>query len=79
MRFFFVMIIRKISVGSDYKSSMHYLVGQQVLGGKYVIHLISYEEDKERYQIFVNNDTEIYLWKEYNKNIPISVEFNMNF
>jgi len=73
------MIIRKISVGHDYKSSMHYLVGQEVLGGNYKIHLISYDDDSESYKIYVNNDSEIYLWKQYNKNIPVSVEFNMNF
>ena len=28
------MVIRKISIGSDYKSSaMHYIVGQEILGG----------------------------------------------
>ena len=32
------MDIRKISIGPDYKSSaMHYLIGQEVLGGKYFI------------------------------------------
>ena len=39
------MDIRKISIGQDYKSSaMHYIVGQEILGGKYVIHLIQYVE-----------------------------------
>ena len=38
------MDIRKISVGPDYKSgAMHYLVGQEVLGGNYVIHLIKHD------------------------------------
>ena len=35
------MDIRKISIGSDYKSgAMHYIVGQDVLGGSHKIHLI---------------------------------------
>jgi hypothetical protein len=39
------MDIRKISIGPNYKSdAMHYIVGQEVLGGKYFIHLIQYVE-----------------------------------
>jgi len=35
------MHIRKISIGSDYKSgAMHYIVDQPVLDGTYKIHLI---------------------------------------
>ena len=38
------MDIRKISIGADYKSgAMHYIVGQEVLGGNYTIHLIQQE------------------------------------
>ena len=73
------MIIRKISIGADYKSSMHYLAGQEVLNGKYMIHLITYDEKSLSYKIYVQSGTEVYLWKEYNHNMPISVEYNMNF
>ena len=42
------MDIRKISIGADYKSSsMHYLKGQDILNGEYVIHLIQYEAETE--------------------------------
>ena len=35
------MDIRKLSIGADYKSgAMHYIVGQDVLGGSHKIHLI---------------------------------------
>lgn len=73
------MIIRKISIGADYKSSMHYLTGQEVLGGKYIIHLITYDEATSSYKIYVQSGKEVYLWKEYNRNMPVSVEYNMNF
>lgn len=73
------MIIRKISVGSDYKSAMHYLVGQEVLGGQYTIHLIDYKEDTGSYVIYVQKEDEVFLWKEFNANIPVSVEYNINF
>jgi len=55
------MIIRKISVGSDYKSAMHYIVGP----GTYVI--------------YVQKEDEVFLWKEFNANIPVSVEYNINY
>jgi hypothetical protein len=73
------MLIRKISIGADYKSSMHYLTGQELLGGKYTIHLISFDEDSQSFKIFVETKKEVYLWKEFNKNMPISIEYNMNF
>ena len=65
------MLIRKISIGADYKSSMHYLTGQEILGGKYTIHLISFDEDSQSFKIFVETKKEVYLWKEFNKNMPI--------
>lgn len=73
------MIIRKISVGSDYKSAMHYLVGQEVLGGHYTIHLIDHNDDTGTYVIYVQKEDEVFLWKEFNANIPVSVEYNINY
>ena len=72
------MEIRKISIGSDYKSgAMHYIVGQDVLGGSYVIHLIQGTE--KSYKIWIQKDDEVYLWKEFLSTLPISLEFNINF
>ena len=73
------MIIRKISVGSDYKSAMHYLVGQEVLGGNHTIHLIDYNDDTGTYVIYIQKEDEVFLWKEFNANIPVSVEYNINY
>ena len=74
------MIIRKISIGSDYKSSsMHYLHGQEVLNGEYTIHLIQYDERLDSYNIWVERDGEILLWKQFNKNMPVSIEYDINF
>ena len=43
------MDIRKISIGPDYKSSaMHYIVGQEILGSKYKIHLIKQVQELEK-------------------------------
>ena len=72
------MDIRKISVGSDYKSgAMHYIVGQDVLGGTHKIHLI--QEESTSYKIWIQKKDEVYLWKEFLSTLPISVEFNINF
>ncbi len=72
------MDIRKISIGADYKSgAMHYIVGQDVLGGSHKIHLI--QDNSEGYKIWIQKGDEVYLWKEFRKTLPISVEFNINF
>tara|TARA_R100000278_G_C5328240_1_gene113708 strand:- start:82 stop:306 length:225 start_codon:yes stop_codon:yes gene_type:complete len=74
------MLIRKISVGADYKGScMHYLVGQKVLNGTYTIHLIEYSAKSDSYIIYIEKNREVVQWKEFNKNMPISIEFNIDF
>tara|TARA_R110000782_G_scaffold1419_6_gene5537 strand:- start:5164 stop:5379 length:216 start_codon:yes stop_codon:yes gene_type:complete len=71
------MDIRKISVGSDYKSAMHYIVGQSVLNGSYTIHLIQ-EADNE-FKIWIEKDNEVMMWKSFSYTMPVSVEYNINF
>jgi|TARA_R100000664_G_C2749896_1_gene137232 hypothetical protein len=74
------MDIRKISIGSNYKSdAMHYIVGQEVLGGKYTIHLIQYVQQSNSVKIWIQQNDEILLWKEFNSNMPVSIEYNINF
>tara|TARA_Y100000310_G_C20561334_1_gene753201 strand:+ start:414 stop:635 length:222 start_codon:yes stop_codon:yes gene_type:complete len=73
------MIIRKISVGADYKSSaMHYLIGQAILGGSYRIHHIRLDKDGA-IKVWVERDEVVVLWKEFNGNMPISIEYNIDF
>tara|TARA_R110000803_G_scaffold95241_5_gene163062 strand:- start:1470 stop:1688 length:219 start_codon:yes stop_codon:yes gene_type:complete len=72
------MDIRKISIGADYKSgAMHYIVGQNVLGGSYMILHILYESDS--YKIWIIKEGEVLLWKEFRSTLPISLEYNINF
>jgi len=74
------MDIRKISVGSDYKGAMHYIVGQRVLGDTNYIHLIRVDSSKSSVKIYIiNNKQEVVLWKEFNESIPISIEYNIDF
>jgi hypothetical protein len=74
------MDIRKISVGPDYKSgAMHYIVGQEILNGKYFIHLIQYVSENQSLKIWIQRKDEILLWKEFNSHVPVSIEYNINF
>lgn len=75
------MDIRKISTGSEYKSAMHYVVGQEVLGKSYHIHLIKHNAKDNSYKIYIQeiDGDVVMLWKELNCNLPISVEYNINF
>lgn len=72
------MIIRKISLGTDYRESMHYLHGQSVLQGNYKIHLIR-QDGLGDIEIFIERDNEIVLWKKINSNVPFVIEYSIEF
>lgn len=73
------MDIRKLSIGADFKNNaMHYIVGQEVLGG-YKIHLIKKDIESESIKIWIEQGDEIFLWKEFSSTMPIAIEFNINF
>ena len=70
-------LIRKISIGKDYKNeAMHYSVGREVYGG-HTINSILEEDDK--YSIYIMKDNEILPWKDFNKNMAIAVEYNLEY
>ena len=49
-------VIRKISIGSDYKNdAMHYSVGQQVYGGHEITHILHTEQD-DSYNIHIKKN-----------------------
>mgnify|MGYP003640334005 FL=1 len=75
------MEIRKVSVGPDYKSgAMHYIVGQEVLNGNYIIHLIKHDNNSNSIKLWIiNSDSEVILWKEFSSTMPVSMEYNINF
>tara|TARA_B110000444_G_C18847210_1_gene602849 strand:+ start:226 stop:456 length:231 start_codon:yes stop_codon:yes gene_type:complete len=73
-------LIRKISIGPDYKSgAMHYIVGQDVLNSNYRIHLIKYISENSSFVIYIEKQDEVILWKKFTSTVPISVEYNINF
>ena len=70
-------LIRKISIGKDYKNeAMHYSVGQEVYGGHIICDII---EDKTKYSILIQKGDEILPWKDFNKNMAVSVEYNLEY
>tara|TARA_R100000988_G_scaffold100207_1_gene70398 strand:+ start:564 stop:791 length:228 start_codon:yes stop_codon:yes gene_type:complete len=72
-------VIRKISIGADYKNeAMHYSVGQQVYGG-HVINNIDHSERDNSYNIFIKKNNEIMPWKKFNSNMAISVEYDLEY
>ena len=72
-------IIRKISIGSDYKNeAMHYAVGQQVYGGHTISDILFQDED-DSYNIYIKKHDEILPWKKFNSNMAISVEYDLEY
>lgn len=71
-------MIRKISVGSDYKSAMHYIVGQTVLRD-YVIDCIHFNKENISYCIYIKKGDEIVIWKEFNNSYPVAIEYDLNY
>jgi len=70
-------IVRKISIGRDYKNdAMHYAVGQDVYGGHTIVNII---EEDNKYSIYIQKGKEILPWKEFNKNMAIAVEFDLEY
>ena len=72
-------LIRKISVGRDYKNeAMHYSVKQTVYGGHVISHIL-FEESDNSYNIFIKKVDEIMPWKKFNSNMAISVEYDLEY
>ncbi len=72
-------VIRKISIGSDYKNdAMHYSVGQEVYGGHNISNIL-FDQDDYSYNIYIVKNEEILPWKKFNKNMAVSVEYDLNY
>ena len=72
-------VIRKISIGSDYKNdAMHHSTGQEVYGG-HTISDILFEDKDQSYNIFITKNNEVLPWKKFNSNMSISVEYNLKY
>lgn len=72
-------IIRKISIGADYKNeAMHYSVGQSVYGGHEISNILFNETDNS-YFIWIKKGDEVMPWKKFNSNMAISVEYDLEY
>ena len=72
-------IIRKISIGSDYKNeAMHYSVGQEVYGGHIICDILN-DEKKGEYSIYIKKEEEVLPWKKFNSNMAIAIEYNLHY
>ena len=70
-------LIRKITIGKDYKiDSMHYSVGQEVYGGHTISDIV---EEENKYSIYISKKNQVIPWKDFNKNMAISVEYNLEY
>ena len=66
-------IIRKISIGSDYKNdAMHYSVGQEVYGGHIISHILFEPTDNKK-------KDEVLPWKKFNSQMAIAVEYDLEY
>jgi|TARA_R110001632_G_scaffold97517_1_gene204072 hypothetical protein len=70
-------LIRKISIGTNYKNdAMHYAVGQEVYGGHTISDII---EEKNKFSVYIKKGDIKIPWKDFNKNMAISVEYNLEY
>ncbi len=70
-------LIRKISIGKDYKNeAMHDSVGQEVYGGHTIFDIV---EDEDKFSIFIQKDNDVIPWKDFNKNMAIAIEYNLEY
>lgn len=66
------MIIRKISIGPDYKNAMFFQVGQEFRG----MSVYSIELSDDSYDIYIERDGEIILWKKV-IDMPVILEYDI--
>ena len=70
-------LIRKISIGRDYKNdAMHYSLNQEVFGGHKIVEIL---EEDESYNIYIEKNEEVLPWKTFNKNMAIAIEYNLQY
>ena len=55
---------------------MHYSVGQEVYGGHMICDIV---ESKDKLSVFIEKNNDVIPWKDFNKNMAISVEYNLEY
>lgn len=71
-------VVRKISIGIDYKNeAMHYSVGQQVYGGHEIDCIL--ENGDGSYFIYIKKGDEVMPWKKFNTNMAVAIEYDLEY
>jgi hypothetical protein len=72
-------VIRKISIGIDYKNEgMNYCIGQQVYVG-HEIACILVDDGDASYNVYIKKGDEVMPWKKFNHNMAVSVEYDLEY
>ena len=58
------------------REAMHYAVGQEVFGGHTICDII---EENDKYSVYIKKDKDVLPWKDFNKNMAVSVEYNLQY
>ena len=70
-------LVRKISIGRDYKNdAMHYSVGQEVYGGHTIVNILG---EESKYSIYIQKGDLVMPWKDFNKNMAVSIEYDLKW
>lgn len=72
------MIIRKVTIGPDYKVGMNFVIGGPIGGGN-TIHNIRKIADGSIEIHAINDNGEVRLWKTFSPMVPIHIEFDLSF
>lgn len=71
-------VIRKISIGTDYKNeAMHYSIGQQVYGGHEIFCIQECQDNS--CVIYIKKSDEVMPWKKFNPNMAIAIEYDLEY
>lgn len=72
-----MQVIRKISIGPDYKNgAMHYSVKQEVYGGHTIVNII---EEEDKYSIYIQKGDLVMPWKDFNKHMAVAIEYDLEW
>tara|TARA_R110000803_G_scaffold30774_1_gene69123 strand:+ start:391 stop:609 length:219 start_codon:yes stop_codon:yes gene_type:complete len=72
-----MQVIRKISIGKDYKNdAMHYSVGQEVYGGHTIVNIL---EEEDKYSVYIQKGDLMMPWKDFNKHMAVSIEYDLKW
>ena len=55
---------------------MHYSVGQEVYGGHIIANII---EEDSKCSIYIKKKDEVLHWKDFNKNMAIAIEYDLQY